>query len=288
MISRIKSILRHLRLFRPDRRPVTPDWPTLSQSRPWRVEQKHLMAFLENCPGWDNHALLPPTYPQVVAVDLHLRLLGDARFPYQPMGLVHISNRIELVSPMPVDQTYRLCARLKPGGEHPRGALVVIETMLYAGDDLVWRSQAIALKITRDKTANESDTRELDQGPDLSADRGLDLPEDLGRRYARIAGDLNPIHQRAWMARPFGFEHPILHGMWTLAWAIQPLPEIRGQQNVSVDVEFVRPVSLPGRAYVGFAPMQDGLREGRLWSREANKPSLRLQITRRMTFSEVP
>ena len=54
-----------------------------------------------------------------------------------------------------------------------------------------------------------------DATPDLTAT--WSLPEDLGRRFAKVAGDRNPIHMYWWTARLFGFRRPIIHGMWTLA-----------------------------------------------------------------------
>lgn len=39
------------------------------------------------------------------------------------------------------------------------------------------------------------------------------LASDLGRRYARVSGDINPIHLHALSARAFGFRRAIAHGM---------------------------------------------------------------------------
>ena len=72
----------------------------------------------------------------------------------------------------------------------------------------------------------------------------IDVPEDLGRRYASVAGDWNPIHQRAWLARRFGFERAVVHGTWTLARGLVaagwPLNEA-----YSLHAQFRKPVLLP-------------------------------------------
>ncbi len=72
----------------------------------------------------------------------------------------------------------------------------------------------------------------------------IDAPEDLGRRYAAIAGDWNPIHQRAWLARRFGYDRALVHGSWTLARGLAsagwPL-----QEAFSLHAQFRKPVLLP-------------------------------------------
>jgi acyl dehydratase len=72
------------------------------------------------------------------------------------------------------------------------------------------------------------------------------LPGDLGRRYAAVSGDRNPIHLHSLTAKPFGFPRPIAHGMWTKARCLAALePSLPAAYEVSVD--FRKPILLPGR-----------------------------------------
>lgn len=77
----------------------------------------------------------------------------------------------------------------------------------------------------------------------------LDAPEALGRRYAAIAGDLNPIHQHALLARPFGFKRAIVHGTWTLSAALGRAGLPMGD-DYTLQVRFSKPVFLPSRVLV--------------------------------------
>ena len=72
------------------------------------------------------------------------------------------------------------------------------------------------------------------------------LGGDLGRRYAAVSGDRNPIHLHALTAKPFGFPRAIAHGMWTKARCLAAL-EGRLPDAFSVDVRFRKPILLPGR-----------------------------------------
>lgn len=55
---------------------------------------------------------------------------------------------------------------------------------------------------------------------------GLQIPSDMGRLYAAISGDRNPIHLHPLAAKAFGFRTTIVHGMWTLA---RCLAEVEGE-----------------------------------------------------------
>ncbi|WP_407703405.1 MaoC family dehydratase [Streptomyces triticirhizae] len=83
------------------------------------------------------------------------------------------------------------------------------------------------------------------------------LPADLGRRYARVSGDRNPIHLHPLTARPFGFRRPIAHGMWTTARALAALDEVL-PESFAVNVRFRAPAELPSRPTFHAAPTADG------------------------------
>lgn len=70
------------------------------------------------------------------------------------------------------------------------------------------------------------------------------VPANLGRRYAAIAGDANPIHLAALPAKAFGFKRAIAHGMWTHARMLSAV-QARLPRAFTVDVDFRKPILLP-------------------------------------------
>jgi acyl dehydratase len=80
---------------------------------------------------------------------------------------------------------------------------------------------------------------------ELTATGEWRLGGDLGRRYASVSGDRNPIHMHALTAKPLGFRHAIAHGMWTKARCLAAL-ESRLPEAFSVEVGFRKPIFLPG------------------------------------------
>ena len=84
------------------------------------------------------------------------------------------------------------------------------------------------------------------------------LPADLGRRYAAVSGDHNPIHLYPLTARALGFPRQIAHGMWSLARCVAAL-ENRLPDAVTVDVAFKKPIFLPGTVAFGVDTTTEGL-----------------------------
>ena len=76
----------------------------------------------------------------------------------------------------------------------------------------------------------------------------IDVPDNMGRRYARVSGDYNPIHLFDVTARLLGFPGRIAHGMWALGRCISELPSISVSSEVKLDVKFKLPLFIPGRA----------------------------------------
>lgn len=103
------------------------------------------------------------------------------------------------------------------------------------------------------------------------------VPGDIGRRYAEVSGDRNPIHLHPLTARLFGFPSAIAHGMWTKARALAAF-EGRLPDAYTVDVRFKLPVLLPAK--VAFTSWQTD--EGwafELWNARKPKPHLEGTIT---------
>lgn len=79
------------------------------------------------------------------------------------------------------------------------------------------------------------------------------LPGGLGRRYASVSGDRNPIHLSALTARPFGFRGAIAHGMWTAARCLAEVDH-RLPEAYTLDIRFRRPVPVPSLVSFGARP----------------------------------
>jgi acyl dehydratase len=226
---------------------------------------------------------LPATYPHVLAFPLHLALMADGDFPFAPVGLVHLANHIAQQRPIMLAERFDLRVWATPLEAHPRGRTFSLVTEARVADELVWRELSTMLHREAPTDAPAGDgagaggehagghaehepgpAPEPAQAPEpLSAAAAVRaewrLPGDLGRRYAAVSGDRNPIHLHALGARALGFPRAIIHGMWTKARCLAALQESAGgppAAPLSVEVRFRRPIPLPSS--VGFESVGEG------------------------------
>lgn len=208
---------------------------------------------------------LPITLPFLLAGPLHKALLADPRFPLPAMGLVHLRQSLHQAAP--IAPGARLLLRCSGGPHRParRGVEFDLLTELLDGEAVVWSGVTTAWSPAGPGHGEPSPRETVDPWPDSASER-VELPEDMGRRYARISGDFNPIHWHWLTARPFGFKRAIIHGMWTLARALATQPARLDTPGLKVEARFRKPVPLPSSLRVEWAA--DGAR-GRVWAGEA-------------------
>jgi len=231
-----------------------------------RADAERVAAYNRVC-GFALRDHLPPTYPHVLAFPLHMAVMADGSFPFGAVGLVHVENQIIQHRRIGLDE--ELTIKVKPTKleSHPKGRTFSLQTKVKVGNRIVWESTSTMLRRggsstsspstsdTAHRVDNEMRTKGDALGGEVAASAEWKLGGDLGRRYAAVSGDRNPIHMHAWTAKPLGFPRAIAHGMWTKARCLAAL-ESRLPDAFQVDVRFRKPILLPGR--VEFASTSEG------------------------------
>jgi acyl dehydratase len=220
------------------------------------IDPGHLAAYAKVC-GFRLRDELPATYLHVVAFPLHLALMGDGRFPFGAVGLIHVANRIVHHRPVRFDERVSICVSATALESHPRGRAFTILSEARVAGEVVWSDETTILKRESANGDRGPRTEEPPKPPPVSA--RWRLPGDLGRRYAAISGDRNPIHMRDVAAKLLGFPRTIAHGMWTKARCVAAL-ESRLPAAYDVEARFRTPVLLPSTVTFGTAEEDDGLR----------------------------
>jgi acyl dehydratase len=212
---------------------------------------------------------LPPTYPHVLAFPLHMALMADGRFPFGAVGLVHVGNRIAQQRPLGLGEELTVRARPTSLQPHPKGRTftIVTEARTVAGE-LAWEEVSTFLRRGKGDPEASSGAQAGALDPETPASAEWRLGGDLGRRYAAVSGDRNPIHMHALTARPLGFPGAIAHGMWTKARCLAAL-ESRLPDAFAVEVRFRKPILLPAK--VEFASAEGAGGEIEFAVRDAGK-----------------
>ncbi len=211
---------------------------------------------------------LPPTYPHVLAFPLHMAVMADGRFPFGAVGLVHVENRIVQHRQVGIGEEITLRVRPTALQPHSKGKTFTILSEARIEGEVAWESVSTFLRRGASekgggkaakagaKAAAPSSAGQFEPlAADAPASSEWRLPGDLGRSYASVSGDRNPIHMHSLTAKPLGFPGAIAHGMWTKARCLAAL-ESRLPDAFAVDVRFRKPIVLPAK--VEFAAREEG------------------------------
>lgn len=219
-----------------------------------RADAAALAAYAKVC-GFTLRETLPPTYLHVLAFPLHMAVMADGAFPFGAVGLVHVENRILQRRPLALGEELTIRVRPTALRPHPKGRTFTIVTEVQAGEEPAWEEVSTFLRRGKsDPSAASADPLPgLPDGAPATAE--WRLGGDLGRRYASVSGDRNPIHLHGLTAKPLGFPGAIAHGMWTKARCLAAL-ESRLPTAFQVEVRFRKPIQLPG--VVAFANAAEG------------------------------
>ena len=227
------------------------------------VDRDRLAAYDRVC-GFRLDDTLPTTYPHVLAFPLALALMTRPDFPLPLVGLVHVANRITVARPLRADERFDLRVRAGDLRPHERGRQVDVVAEASVDGTVVWTDRSTYLHREKRTAARDDAARPDAARPDAGV--GAEPPRptarwrvdrEVGRAYADVSGDRNPIHTSRAGARLFGFPRTIAHGMWTKARCLAAL-EGRLPDAYTVDVVFKLPLLLPATVAFSARPYGTG------------------------------
>jgi acyl dehydratase len=221
------------------------------------IDPAHLAAYTRVC-RLPLNDVLPATYPHMLTFPLQMALMSDRAFPLALPGLVHVRNRIEVQRSIGSDALLDMEVWAENFARHRSGATVDLCARVSAGGEEVWRSRSTYL--ARGAKAPEGAPEaviEVSVGDLERVAATWRIPDDAGRRYAKISGDVNPIHLSGLTAKAFGFKRAIAHGMWVKARVLGALAG-RLSDAIDLDVSFRKPLFLPSTVTLSTAEAGGG------------------------------
>jgi acyl dehydratase len=221
------------------------------------VDADHLAAYTREC-GLPLNDVLPATYPHMLTFPVQMVLMSDRSFPLALPGLVHVRNRIEVLQPIRSDAPLDLEVWAERFARHRSGATVDLCATVSSAGREVWRSRStyLARGANAPEGAPEAQT-EVAVGDLERVAATWRIPGDAGRRYAKVSGDVNPIHLSGLTAKAFGFKRAIAHGMWVKGRVLGALAG-RLPDAVALDVSFRKPLFLPSTVTLSTAQAGGG------------------------------
>jgi acyl dehydratase len=205
-----------------------------------QIDQNHLRAY-QKLLGFDQDQKLPPTYLSMLGFPMMLRIMTHPDFPMKAMGQVHLSNEITVFKNVPIDQPMTLTAGINDSRITAKGVEWNIGMIAKADEELVWSSESTMLHRCKTDVPRQESSVIVPAGE--SQMWAVDAR--MGRRYAGVSGDYNPIHLSAISAKLFGFKKAIVHGMWSKARCLAVLKDQLPDAGYRVKARFHRPLFLP-------------------------------------------
>ena len=234
------------------------------------VDRHHLAAYARVC-GFPLSDRLPVTYPHVLSFGLALQLMTGRDFPFPLLGLVQIGNRITARRLIHADERLTLQVHALNLRPHNRGSQFTVMTQVTVDGAPVLSEESTYLhrRGSRDKPSDPGHGA-VPPPPELTA--MWQLAGDVGRRYAAVSGDYNPIHLHRLAARALGFRQAIAQGMYTKARCLAAL-DARLPEAYTVDVRLGRAALLPSTVHVSITEARGG------WNAAVHNPDGRPHLT---------
>lgn len=189
-----------------------------------------------------------PCYLHTLAFPLHLKLLLLPSCPFSLLGLIHLSNQIKQIRPIFAGESLHMTAGFGGLSKHVKGWAFSINIEFYKSEELVWSSQSYYLSRSKQSHVVRSEKVRPEKDNNVQISIEQTLPSKLGREYAKVSGDYNPIHLTKLSAQLFGLKRHIAHGMWTKAFSLSMLQsslETNLSNAFEANVEFKQPLYLP-------------------------------------------
>ncbi|APX32707.1 acyl dehydratase [Brachybacterium sp. P6-10-X1] len=204
--------------------------------------------------------LVHPGVLHVLAFPVSLALMARRDFPFALLGLVHLRNQVLQHRPVRVGELVDVECRVRDLRPHRKGRTFEAVSTILGQDGAILATDVSTYLATGDESeaAADGDSPQTERRPRqrtaFEAPRPTGrwrLGADTGRRYAAVAGDVNPIHLSGPSAKLFGFPRAIAHGMYTASRAFTEA-RVDLSRPLRWDVTFDAPVTLPGTVLVAY------------------------------------
>jgi acyl dehydratase len=240
------------------------------------IDADHLSQYCDIC-GFKESKDVPFIYPQILTFGLMLEFMGSEYCPWPAAGMVHMVNRIEQHNPLFIGDDLRIELSTGDLFRHEKGQMFDIKFQVLRGGHLVWQATQSTLCRVVKQPVGEQYRSVMHSETRLSRQASFSIPANIGRRYGKVSGDVNPIHLTNLTARAFGFKRAIAHGMWTKARALSALLPEGITERAMAEVEFKLPLYLPGTVSL-WSNRSAKCAKFELRDRQGEKPHLRGQL----------
>lgn len=208
--------------------------------------------------------ILPSGYVHALAFPVSMSVMNREDFPLPLLGMIHLRNHVEQRMPIHFAESLDIRSWAENLSGHRAGTMLDLVAEVHAGSsgDLLWRGVSTYLAkgvflpgIDKPGSANGASGATDFSPPDPTALWQLGL--DIGRNYATVSGDFNPIHLSVLSAKALGLRGSIAHGMYLASRALADVGAVKAD-SFTWDVAFEAPVFLPTKVALDITTVHAG------------------------------
>lgn len=210
----------------------------------FQFDEKTVNDYAAACGLKIENGRIPVLFPHSYFGPLHLKMLTDENFPLGMLGALHLRNHLIQSQALVLGKTYALKLAFTGERRRPQGLEIDYRTEIRDADRVVWESLTTFLVRKKFKQEDpESDYAQSIKGIESGAIvNTFPVPKNTGKRFGLITKDINPIHMSRLMAKAFGFERDLCHGMWALGKSLGLVKGVDYDRPVRIDVAFKGPL----------------------------------------------
>lgn len=212
-----------------------------------KLDSVHIGSY-HKCVKWQeaSELQLHPCYFHLLAFEQHMQLMLNDEFPFALLGIVHLSNEIEVMASADFKAGFEVSSEIRRFKRHQKGITFIIESTIRQNKTLIWHSTSQFLAINTKARTGKSRSQPFQLADDMTIIDNWHCDKSVGWQYGKISGDFNPIHLSSLSAKLFGFKSAIAHGMWSKARCLSAL-QSQLPEAFKCKVEFHKPLFLPAK-----------------------------------------
>jgi len=168
---------------------------------------------------FDFKSKLPLTYIYIIAQRALLHLMLHKDFTIAVPGIVHISNEILLNPEFSVNEEFEIKSSIyvpvKEGSLFPTAIIQFYQNGIEVAKN-------VSNYIAKRKSTQKRSKREVNESTFgvPSFNENWFVKKSVGKSYAHLSNDKNPIHTSKLFAKIVGFKRPIAHGWFSVSRSV--------------------------------------------------------------------
>lgn len=199
--------------------------------------------------GTDLTDQVPAVLAHITGFPLQLQAMADEAFPLNTLGMIHLSQDTRYSRAIAAGVPYTYRCTVDRYRKHKQGTTVDVKLVISDAQGELYSATSVYLakgvQLGQEAAPPRAQATEVAA---LIPQQQWRLLADAGRQYARLSGDMNPIHLNKLAAKVFGMKGQLAHGMYLAGRALAGR-EPRGA-GFRYHIDFFSPVLLPSSVSV--------------------------------------